>query len=90
MVASIILWALGYFPRQADYSNEVLAKKELLENVISNGSAQEKEVAQKELKNIERHIEAERLQQSYIGRIGKAIEPVISPLGFDWKMGVCL
>lgn len=90
LVASIILWALGYFPRQADYSNEVLAKKELLENVISNGSAQEKEVAQKELKNIERHIEAERLQQSYIGRIGKAIEPVISPLGFDWKMGVCL
>jgi ferrous iron transport protein B len=29
-------------------------------------------------------------EQSYIGRIGKFIEPVIRPLGFDWRMGVCL
>jgi ferrous iron transport protein B len=33
---------------------------------------------------------AERLQQSYIGKIGKVIEPVIAPLGFDWRMGVSL
>ena len=32
----------------------------------------------------------ERLQKSYIGKIGKTIEPVISPLGFDWRMGVSL
>jgi ferrous iron transport protein B len=32
----------------------------------------------------------ERLQNSYIGRIGKTIEPVIAPLGFDWRMGVAL
>lgn len=32
----------------------------------------------------------ERLQQSYIGKIGKTLEPVISPLGFDWRMGVSL
>ena len=32
----------------------------------------------------------ERLQNSYIGKIGKTIEPVISPLGFDWRMGVSL
>jgi len=32
----------------------------------------------------------ERLQQSYIARIGKTIEPVIAPLGFDWRMGVSL
>jgi ferrous iron transport protein B len=29
-------------------------------------------------------------EESYIGRIGKFIEPVIQPLGFDWRMGVCL
>jgi len=33
---------------------------------------------------------AERLQKSYIGKIGKVIEPVIAPLGFDWRMGVSL
>jgi len=32
----------------------------------------------------------ERLQQSYIGKIGRVIEPVIEPLGFDWRMGVSL
>jgi ferrous iron transport protein B len=32
----------------------------------------------------------ERLSQSYIGKIGKVMEPVIRPLGFDWKMGVSL
>jgi len=32
----------------------------------------------------------ERLQNSYIGKIGHSIEPVIHPLGFDWRMGVSL
>lgn len=32
----------------------------------------------------------ERLQQSYISKIGKTIEPLIHPLGFDWRMGVSL
>jgi ferrous iron transport protein B len=32
----------------------------------------------------------ERLQNSYIAQIGKTIEPVIAPLGFDWRMGVSL
>jgi ferrous iron transport protein B len=34
--------------------------------------------------------EAERQEHSFIGRIGMAIEPVIRPLGFDWKMGIAL
>ena len=33
---------------------------------------------------------AEQQEHSYIGQIGKTIEPVIEPLGFDWKMSVCL
>ena len=32
----------------------------------------------------------ERLKNSYIGKFGQAIEPVIHPLGFDWRMGVSL
>jgi len=34
--------------------------------------------------------QAERLQHSYIVKIGRVIEPVIEPLGFDWRMGVSL
>lgn len=53
MVASIIIWVLGYFPRPSE----------------SMDLAQQQE-------------------NSYIGRIGKAIEPIIEPLGFDWKLGI--
>ena len=56
LAASILIWALGYFP---------LDKREELGV-------------------------AEHLEQSYIGRIGKFIEPAIRPLGFDWKMGVSI
>lgn len=53
LVASIIIWFLGYFPHHDRYSTP-----------------------------------AEQQENSYIGMIGKAIEPVLEPLGFDWKMGV--
>ena len=53
MVASIIIWFLGYYPNHNEYATQ-----------------------------------AEQQEHSYIGQIGKAIEPVIEPLGFDWKMGI--
>lgn len=55
MIASIIIWFLGYYPNHESYET----------------------VAQQQ-------------EHSYIGQIGKAIEPVIEPLGFDWKLGVGL
>ena len=55
MIASIIIWFLGYYPNHGQYET----------------------VAQQQ-------------ENSYIGQIGKAIEPVIEPLGFDWKLGVGL
>ena len=53
MIASVIIWFLGYYPNHDAYSTTV-----------------------------------EQQENSYIGQIGKAIEPVIEPLGFDWKMGI--
>ena len=54
LVASIIVWALGYFPHNDDLPH------------------------------------AQQQEQSYIGRMGKAIEPVFSPQGFNWKLDVSL
>lgn len=53
MIASIIIWFLGYYPNHDAYGTT-----------------------------------AEQQENSYIGQLGKAIEPVIKPLGFDWKMGI--
>lgn len=55
MIASIIIWFLGYYPQHDTYESV-----------------------------------AEQQENSYIGQIGKAIEPVIKPLGFDWKLGIGL
>lgn len=53
MIASIIIWFLGYYPNHSAYNTP-----------------------------------AEQQENSYIGQIGKAIEPAIEPLGFNWKMGI--
>lgn len=56
LFASIIIWALGYFPRPK--TNNITVQQQL--------------------------------EQSFIGKIGKFIEPVMEPLGFDWRMSVSL
>ncbi|MEG2791597.1 MAG: ferrous iron transport protein B, partial [Odoribacter sp.] len=56
LFASVLIWALGYFPLEKS------------ENIDTTN----------------------HLENSYIGQIGKFIEPVIKPLGFDWKMGVSI
>ena len=53
LVASIVIWALGYYPHSDHYETVT-----------------------------------EQQENSYIGRIGKVIEPVMEPLGFDWKLSV--
>jgi ferrous iron transport protein B len=54
LVASIIVWALGYFPHNDELSSE------------------------------------QQQEQSYIGRMGKSIEPIFTPQGFNWKLDVSL
>lgn len=86
LIASILIWALGYFPREVDYSRDY---DTLIENV-----AQQTSLSQDSQDSLTQEFsilkEAEQIENSYIGRIGHAIEPVISPLGFDWRIGVSL
>ena len=48
----------------------------------------EKQTAQPSNPSSSAEIAGERLRNSFAGRMGRAIEPVIAPLGFDWKMGI--
>ncbi len=80
LVASIIIWFLNYFPRNISYSQNYEAMIEHAESIGNDEMASELGMKQ----------EMERQEKSYIGRIGKAIEPAIKPLGFDWKIGVSL
>ncbi|PID29202.1 MAG: ferrous iron transport protein B [Candidatus Cloacimonadota bacterium] len=98
LVASIIIWALGYFPKDIDYSKNydetiALIQKYYNSKIESSSSELKKKYeTEKQEKVAEQEIlkESERQEKSYIGQIGKFIEPVIRPLGFDWKVGVAL
>lgn len=85
LVASIIIWFLGYFPRHNE--KEDIFDKQIaeIENTAADSTEKAETIAElKRLKNIEHQ------KNSYIGRIGQTIQPVLHPLGFDWKMSVSL
>ena len=86
LVASVLIWALGYFPRNVKYSTDYDAAILATQNDV-NLSQDTKDANVQELEILK---EGERLEKSYIGQIGHTIEPVIRPIGFDWKIGVSL
>ncbi|MDP4202245.1 MAG: ferrous iron transport protein B [Bacteroidota bacterium] len=86
LLASIIIWALGYFPRDVKYSTNYDAKRQTIEANAGLTKAQK----DASLKEVTLQQQSEKQEKSYIGQLGHAIEPVISPLGYDWKMGVSL
>ncbi len=86
LIASILIWALGYFPTNNTYSKDY---KSEIANVMQNEQLsleQKNQLTQ----TLELDLLAEKQENSYIGQLGHAIEPVIAPLGFDWKMGVSI
>ncbi len=86
LVASVIIWALSYFPRNIDFSKDFDNEIELVNSNIEMSEQTKAEL----IHELELLKESERQEKSYIGKLGHAIEPVISPLGFDWKMGVSI
>ena len=89
---SIVIWFLGAFPRDIHYSTDYDSKIKALETAISQKPTKDPQCKsiKEEIIRLKKAKEEERLSKSYIGRLGKAIEPVIRPLGFDWKLGVSL
>ena len=78
LIVSIILWfAASYGPSGA--MNTAKAKAIEL--------SKDKHLNDEQMANL---IASEQLEHSYIGILGKTIEPVIKPLGFDWKIGIAL
>lgn len=98
LIASIIVWALGYFPNTTVYSKDYDEMKAQLshsyETQLSQVVEGEKEGLQlqleEELNALSYAQQEEELENTYIGRIGRTIEPLLSPLGFDWKMSIAI
>ncbi len=86
LTASVIIWALGYFPRNVEYSKDY----DSLNAKIASDNSLTNEVKEEKLSQIEIDKASERMEKSYIGKLGHFITPVIQPLGWDWKIGVSI
>ncbi len=96
LVASIIIWFLGYYPRENEQTRALELQKNELTTKLGQFEKQEA-IAPMALSTLTdslaqlRELEEKmRHEGSFIGSLGKAIEPAMRPLGFDWKMGVSL
>jgi ferrous iron transport protein B len=90
---NILLWFLATYPRNKQADHDLTAQKEALQTVVFPGVTDPK--ASEALKmrkqvELEQAARSQKLQTSFAGRLGRALEPVIAPLGFDWKIGVGL
>jgi ferrous iron transport protein B len=78
LAISILLWFLASYGPGKDFNNaEAIVKTEYASQNLSDADLQQK-------------IASHKLEHSYIGITGRAIEPIISPLGYDWKIGIAI
>ena len=87
LAISIILWALMYFPRSSPQSAVNSPQAETETRAAGSVSKPEQSLDGDNSNTTEA---GEQLKHSFAGRLGHTIEPVIQPLGFDWKIGVAL
>jgi len=100
LLASLIIWLLGYFPgnteklrvydeqirqQTASYDRQIAEARQDTSRLIALQDQKAASIA--EIKN---QKDAKHQELSFIGQIGRFIEPVMRPLGFDWKMSVSL
>ena len=87
--ASVIIWALMTFPQYEPNEQEEVS---LREQAIAIASKKELDIKNEEIINTEydKVLSSEGLRRSYAGQIGRFIEPIIKPLGFDWRIGIAL
>jgi ferrous iron transport protein B len=99
LIGSVIVWALSAFPRNTPYSKDFPKEIQQLQlkgvqdrqefSDPASRSALEKETAAS-IDAIKRVMKAEKIENSYMGRMGKMIAPFFSPLGIDWRGSVAL
>lgn len=74
LIGVVIIWALGYFPREQGTETSAEIVTHRTDSMNINSSIDQ----------------SHRLQNSYLGQIGNFVQPLMAPLGFDWKMSISL
>jgi ferrous iron transport protein B len=84
LAASILIWFITNYPANVEYSRDFEAAKTQITEQY------DEDAAKPMLAQLDQEQAGEKLALSYAGQLGHFVEPVIKPLGFDWKMGVGL
>lgn len=92
LAASVVIWAMAYFPHNSnDIDPALFQQQQQLQAEIDQAdpSADDTEESEREeqLAHIENEIAGQYLENSILGYMGHAIEPIVRPLGWDWKIG---
>jgi ferrous iron transport protein B len=83
VAAMIVVWALLYFPNGPEYEKKIAELREAKEKL-----GEDKKDEADEIEDQINEADGAWKRQSYLGRAGKAIEPIVRPLGWDWKIGM--
>jgi ferrous iron transport protein B len=84
LAISLVLWGLSYYPKSAPPAAAVAMTQQAAQ-LEKTGNTQKAD----ELRaSADRLTQQFSLQNSYAGKIGRAIEPAIKPLGYDWQIGI--
>ncbi len=91
LALTILVWAANYFPRNDEPVATQLAEIGRIETEISElptaTSGDVEAELSEQLSRLEIEVAAIRQERSYLGQAGKWIEPVVRPLGWDWRIG---
>ncbi|UCB45626.1 MAG: ferrous iron transport protein B [Spirochaetota bacterium] len=96
LLGSVLIWFLSSFPIDKEYDREYKTRVQTIKQkyeAVSAGSSvstEEGERLSNQLKELRREKKQRDVYYSFIGRIGRGIEPFFKPLGFSWKEGVAL
>lgn len=85
---NILLWFLATYPHNQTREHQYAAQRAALQQQVATGSPQVQAHARAELGQLSSEEAGAALRHSFAGRLGRLIEPVLRPLGFDWKIGI--
>jgi len=77
LAASILVWFASNYPKNSELETHYQTKIEQVQSKVQKST-------------LNNELQAKLLEQSYLGKIGKATEPFFAPLGMDWRMSVAL
>ncbi len=84
LLAAILVWAITTFPTISDKKSEMVISEATELYLLENENASEEELEE----HVNMAVDNAALSGSIAGTIGKVFEPVVAPLGFDWKIGI--